>query len=191
MEGRCIRLIMIVTAAAMVCLAILAVAGLDHLRHPDAFSAAIRAQRIWPERLVAPFAALVAAVEAGLGGAGVAIMVLSDAATVHAGLLGAVGLLYGCYALYGLYLLRTRPGVPCACSGDAGAIDRWVVGRATTLAILAVVAALYAPIANELSAVEAIVAASASVAYGLALWALPGALQDTAAVVAARSRRGA
>lgn len=182
---------MVVTAAAMMCLAILAIAGLGHLRHLDAFSAAIRAQRVWPERLVAPLTVSVAAVEAGLGGAGVAIMIVSDAATVHAALLGAVGLLYGCYALYGLYLLRTRPDVPCACSGAGSAIDRWVVGRAATLATLAVATSLHAPIANELSAVEAIVAASASVAYGLALWALPGALQDTATVVAARSRREA
>lgn len=181
---------MVVAVAALVSLGVLASAGLAHLRHLRAFSAAIGGQGIWPEWSVLPLAAAVATVEAGVGAGGVVALIAADTPTVHTVLLATVTFVYCCYALYGVYLLRTRPGVPCACSGDMDRVDGAVVGRAATLGALALIAALHAPVAQGLVEREAVIVGLASVVYGLAVWALPTALHDPATIVAARASRG-
>lgn len=177
------------TVAAFVCFAILTAAGVGHLLHLRDFHGAIDAHHVWPARLTMPLASLVAALELGLGTAGIASTSLSDGVALHRLLLAAVAGIYACYAVYGLVLMRWRPGVPCACSHDADPIDAAVVVRAVVLAGLAGVALIQAPVAQDLSGREWTVIVLGSLAYGTALWALPAALRDPFTTIRADQAR--
>jgi hypothetical protein len=145
---------------------------------------------MWAPSLTMPLAILVALLEAGVGTAGIVSTAFWDAAALQVWLLTAAGLLYAMYATYGLYLLRRRPGVPCACSHDSDPISASVVARAAGLAGLAVVALLHVPVAQGLSGLEVVVVALAASAYGITLWVLPTALHDPLATVMAGQARG-
>lgn len=175
---------MVPSVAAVVCFAVLATAGAGHLRHLGTFRAAIRAHAVWPAALTAPLAAAVAALEIGLGTVGITSVAVA-AEALQPSLLAAAAALYGCYAIYGGYLLTRRPGTPCACSSDMQPIDISVIGRAAVLAGLACVALALAPVGAGLSATEVAVTALASTAYAVVLWSLPAALRDPFAAIGA------
>ena len=176
---------MVVTIAALVCFLVLTGAGAGHLRHLRDFEHAIDAQGVWPGSVTMLLAAAITALELGVGGAGfVSVAVSMEAA--GALLLWIAASLYGCYALYGAFLVRWRPGVPCACSHEVAAsnpIDAPVVGRAGILAALAALAALHTPLAQGLAASELTIVGLASITYALALWTFPAALRDPLAAV--------
>lgn len=175
---------MITAVAAITTLAVLGWAGLAHLRQLSGFAAAIAEQRVLPARLIMPLAVSVALFETVVGVGGIALLVASVGPTIQAVLLIGVAVVYAGYGLYGLYLVRARPGVPCACANDSEPVDSVVVGRAAALAALALVAALHAPTLQGLTVREAVIVALASVAYGLAIWSLPAALRDPGSVLA-------
>lgn len=180
---------MVVTVAALVSLGILATAGAGHLRGLASFHAALAAHRLWPPAVTLPLAGAVAILEVAIGSVGVASVALS-LGTLQTFALAAAACLYGCYTVYGLYLLRSRPGVPCACSHDGDPVDTAVVVRAAVLAAFALAAVVNTPLADGMSALEATVVPMASLAYGLALWALPAALQDPFVTVGLAKRVG-
>lgn len=175
--------------AALVSFGILAGAGTGHLIRLRGFAAAIDAQRIWPSAVAFPIAGVIATCEAGIGIAGLASVTLS-AGAAQTTLLAAAAALYCGYALYGLGLLRVRPDVPCACSHGPDELDRAVVVRAATLAVVAVIALVEAPLARSLSTQEVIVTVLASLSYALGIWAFPAALRDPFASIAFIRARG-
>lgn len=175
--------------AALVSFGILAGAGTGHLIRLRGFAAAIDAQRVWRSAVTFPIAGVIATCETGIGIAGLASVTLS-AGTAQATLLAAAAALYCGYTLYGLQLLRIRPGVPCGCSRGADELDRAVVVRAATLATLALIALVEAPLAGSLSTQEAIVTALASLSYALGIWVFPAALRDPFVSIAFIRARG-
>lgn len=181
---------MIAAVAALVTWGVLAAAGAAHLRDLRGFQRAFIDQRLWAAWLTMPVAILVASLEAAVGTAGIGSIAFSDEASLQRSLLTAAGLLYATYAAFGLFLWRSRPGVPCGCSHESDPINLRVVARAAVLASFAVVALLYVPGAQELSRLEEFVAALAALAFGATLWALPAALGDPLASVRPAEARG-
>ena len=148
-----------------------------HLRAPRALAAALAAHRTLPDPFVRPLAALVVAVEGLLGAAsGLAFL----AGRPHALRLAAAGaaLLLAGYAAYALYVLRSRPEVPCGCAGAATPMSGGVAGRAAALALLALAAA--AGPATGAPAAHITITVLASVMLAITLWLLPQAMFDPA-----------
>lgn len=181
---------MIVTTAALISFAILAGAGAGHVADLARFQAALEAQRVWPAGATRSIAILVSTVELAVGVAGLAITSTVAASgqghesMFQALLLAAATFLYVCYAIYGLYLFRERPGAPCGCSQNAEPIGGLVVARAATLAGLALVSLLSAPLPAQLPALDAAVTTLASLGFGLILWQLPAALGNPFVTIA-------
>jgi hypothetical protein len=167
--------------AGTVALVLLA-AFAGHLRGPRTLPAALAAHRTVPGPLVWPVAFVAVALEGGLGAyVGYAVVAgRPHALTLAAG--GGAVLLAG-YAVYGLAVLRTRPGVPCGCStgpgGDAP-MTGWVVVRAGTLALASLGAAAGAGGAADSGGTHTAIAILASVVFAVLLWVLPLAMFDPA-----------
>jgi hypothetical protein len=161
---------------------VLLTAFAGHLRAPRTLPAALAAHRTVPGPLVWPVAVVAVVLEGALG-ADIGFAVLagrSHALTLAAGA-GAV-LLAG-YAIYGLRVLHTRPGVPCGCStgpgGDAP-MTGWVVVRAAVLALASFAAAAGAGPAADSHGAHTAIAVLASVVFAVLLWLLPLAMFDPA-----------
>lgn len=153
-------------ATATVALTLLA-AACAHARQPRRLAAALTEQAVVPASLTSAVTVAVITAEAGLGLA-VAVGPTSPA------LAGAAALFTG-YAGYTAYL-RTRPGVvPCGC-GDQVVVSGWVVGRAGTLAGLALLGLALTPAAPTAPAGEAAVALCAAATFACLLWQLPAAM---------------
>jgi hypothetical protein len=94
---------------------------------------------------------------------------------------GGAGLLLAVYAGYGLYVLRTRPSVPCGCAtgpgGDAP-MSGWVAGRAAALALASLAAAAGAAPATESHGAHIVTVVLASVVFAVLLSLLPQAMFD-------------
>jgi hypothetical protein len=164
-----------VCAGTVALVLLLAFAG--HLRAPRTLPAALAAHRVVPGLLRWPVAVAVIALEGTLGAAtGYAI----PAGHPHTLTLAAGGaaVLFAFYAGYGLYVLRTRPGVPCGCATGPGAdtpMSGWVAGRAAALALAALVAALGTTPARG---GHTAIAVLASVLFAVLLSLLPQAMFD-------------
>jgi hypothetical protein len=154
---------------------LLAFAG--HLRAPRTLPAALAAQGVVPGPLRWPVAVAVIALEGTLGAAtGYAI----PAGRPHTLALAAGGaaVLFAVYAGYGLYVLRTRPSVPCGCATGPGGdtpMSGWVAGRAAALALASLVAATGAAPAHGAPTAIAVLA---SVVFAVLLSLLPQAMFD-------------
>ncbi|MCO5993543.1 MauE/DoxX family redox-associated membrane protein [Actinoallomurus rhizosphaericola] len=151
-----------------------------HLLHPRVLPAALTAHRTVPGLLIWPVAVAVGALE-GLFGAVTGYALL--AGRPRALTVGATGsaLLFAAYALYGLYVLRTRPGigsVPCGCSADDTPMSGWVAGRAAALALASVTASAGAGSAAASHGVHVAIVALSSVTFAVLLWSLPPAMAD-------------
>lgn len=171
--------------AGMVALVLLAACA-GHLRAPRALPAALTAHRTVPGPLRWPVALAVTAVEGVLGAAtGGALL----AGRTHVLALAASGaaVLLAAYAGYGLYVLRTRPAVPCGCATGPGGdtpMSGWVAGRAAALAAAALGAAALGASAGAGPAIGShgshiAVAVLASLVFAVLLWLLPQAMLDT------------
>jgi methylamine utilization protein MauE len=162
--------------AGTVALVLLA-AFAGHLRNPRALPAALAAHRTVPAPLVWPAAVAVAALE-GLFGTVTCYAVLAGRAhTLTLGVSGCAVLLAG-YALYGLYVLRTRPSVPCGCAADGTPMSGWVAGRAAALALASLAAAGGAGSAAASHGAHAAIVGLSSVVFAVLLWLLPLAMFD-------------
>lgn len=148
-----------------------------HLRHPRTLPRALAAHRTVPRLAVWPIAITMTALE-GLCGAstGYALLFGTAGMLVTAVLAGSV--LLGGYALYGLYVLRSRPRVPCGCASDDTPMSGWVAGRAGALALAGLGAAAGAGPATDSHGAHLTVVALASVVFATLLWLLPTAMND-------------
>jgi Methylamine utilisation protein MauE len=144
---------------------VLVASALGHLLRPYGLPAALRAHRTLPAALIVPVAGVVVLAELVLG--------LLTVVVARPALAGAAVLLIS-YVLYGSYVLRTRPSVPCGCGGAETPLTGWVVIRAAALAVLALAGAGFAgplPHGSDLA-----ITALAGTTFAVLLWALPRAL---------------
>jgi hypothetical protein len=159
---------------------VLLTAFAGHLRASRTLPAALAAHRVVPGPLRWPVAVSAMALEGALGAAtGYAAATGRTAVLTLAA--GGAAILLAVYAGYGLYVLRTRPSVPCGCAtgpgGDAP-MSGWVAGRAAVLALAALAAAAgAAPVTASQGAHIAIIVL-ASVVFAVLLWQLPQAMFD-------------
>jgi hypothetical protein len=175
------------SVAAGTVLVTLLAAGVGHLARPGVLPAALAAHRVLPAP--GPVAVVVTAAEVGLGGAGVAGLVLGERGAgpglLAAGLAGAA-LLLALVAGYGWYVLAVGAGGPCGCSHAELPMSGWVVARAAVLAGLAGLALArrgsVLPLGWPGSQLGTALLAVA--AFSVLLWQLPAAMHDptTAAV---------
>jgi hypothetical protein len=160
--------------AGTVALVLLA-AFAGHLRSPRTLPAALAAHRVVPGPLRWPVTITAVVLEGALGAAtGYALLAgRSHSLTLAA---GGAAVLLAVYAGYTLYVLRTRPDVPCGCAtgpgGDAP-LSGWVVGRAA-----AVVAAAGATPATGSGGSHTAVTVLSSVFFAVLLSLLPQAMFD-------------
>ena len=154
---------------------LLAFAG--HLRAPRTLPAALAAQRVVPGALRWPVAVAVIAIEGTLGAAtGYAVAAGRPHALTLAA--GDAAVLFAVYAGYGLYVLRTRPTVPCGCATGPGGdtpMSGWVAGRAAALALASLAAATGTTPAHG---THTAIAVLASVVFAVLLSLLPQAMFD-------------
>lgn len=148
-----------------------------HLRSPRTLPAALTAHRTVPRPLIRPVAVASTALE-GLLGAAIGYALLGGRAQLLTVVAGAGAVLLGAYALYGLYVLRARPGVPCGCASDGTPMSVWVAARAAALALASLVAAAGAGRAVAAHGPDAAILALASVVFAATLWSLPLAMAD-------------
>ena len=156
---------------------VLLMASAGHLIEPGGLPAALAAHRTVPGVLVWPLAISVGALEGALGAVtGYALLT----GRAHALMLAAIGcaLLFAGYAVYGLYVLRTRPGVPCGCASDGTPMSGWVTGRAAALALASAAAAAGAGPATSSRGEHVAVIALSSAVFAIAAWLLPVAMAD-------------
>jgi hypothetical protein len=140
-----------------------------HLLRPAGLPRALRAHRTLPSALIIPIAAATALAEA-------AIAASTLVGFARPALAAACALLTG-YGLYGSYVLRNRPGVPCGCAGSGDTpMTGWVVARAVALAALALAGAAE-PGTFPQGARLAITLAAGS-AFAVLLWTFPLAMHD-------------
>ncbi|MDN3355026.1 MauE/DoxX family redox-associated membrane protein [Actinomadura sp. DC4] len=165
--------------AGTVALVLLA-AFAGHLRAPRTLPAALAAHRVVPGPLRWAVAVAAAVLEGVLGaGTGYALV----AGRAHLLTLAASGaaVLLALYAAYALYVLRTRPSVPCGCAtgpgGDAP-MTGWVPGRATALALASVAAAAGSGPATGSHGTHVAVLLLSSVVFAVLLSLLPQAMFD-------------
>ncbi len=154
---------------------VLVAAFAGHVRSPRALPAALTAHRTLPAPLVRPAAFAVAALE-GLLGAAIAYALLAGREHLLAYAAAGAAVLMAGYSLYGLYVLRTRPTVPCGCSADGTPMSAWIAGRAAALSLAALVAATAH--ATVVYGAHLAIAGVASVVFAVLLWALPLAMFD-------------
>jgi methylamine utilization protein MauE len=148
-----------------------------HLRGPRALPAALAAHGTLPGALVWPAAVTVAALE-GLLGAVTGYAVLAGRAHLLALAAAGCAVLLAGYALYALYVLRTRPLVPCGCAAGGTPMSGWVAGRAGALAVASLVAAAGAGRAVTSHGADAAIVVLSSVVFATLLWSLPLAMAD-------------
>jgi hypothetical protein len=167
--------------AGTVALVLLAACA-GHLRAPRALPAALAGHRTVPGPLRWPVALAATGLEGALG-AVTGGALLAGRTHLLALAAGGAAVLLAAYAAYGLYVLRTRPAVPCGCATGPGGdtpMSGWVAGRAGALAAAALGAAAGAGPATGSHGYHAAVAVLASLVFAILLWLLPQAMFDPA-----------
>jgi hypothetical protein len=172
---------LLVTAAALAALGVLAFSGISHASRPGKFRQLLEQQRVWPPRTRPALLVGMIGIELllGLGGLFVLLSGIGAPPLARAVFAAATALFLG-YLAFAAYLLRRRPGAPCACGSTSEVVNGWTVARAGMLAAAALAAAL-APqaVAGPLRpGMYGFVAAAGGLSLGVILWALPGALED-------------
>ena len=162
-------------AATTVTLTLLASAA-GHARHHGRLTEALVRHAVVPPRLAGEVAATVVGVEAALG---LAVALELPRPSGPWALAGAAAL-FAAYAGYTEYLRRTRADAPpCGCAGDDVAVTGWVVGRAATLAAVALLGAGLD--AGTGTTTEVAVALCAGAVFACLLWQLPAAMSTPTA----------
>lgn len=172
---------LLITVAAVTALGVLAFSGIMHARHHATFGRLLAQQRVWSPR--AQSAVLVATIGSelllGLGGL---LVLYGDFGTQRLlqAILAAAAVLFLTYLAYASYLLRRRPGAPCACGTGHEVVNGWTVARAGMLAVAALAAATaqHALARPPSPGMYGLVTVVGSLSLGVILWALPGALED-------------
>lgn len=160
-------------------LGILLASGLSHLRHPGAFREALKEQGIWSP-IEGVVIGAVTSLELAIGLAG--LLALTGALApffISLACLLAFSI-YLSYAVFSIYLVSRRPGVPCGCGSEHEPVNVWTVIRAGLLAMAAIGGTLGSGQLKPLAAggVEAILPLLAGSALALLAWALPTAMTE-------------
>jgi uncharacterized membrane protein (UPF0136 family) len=163
-------------SAGTVALVLLA-AFAGHLRSPRALPAALIAHRTVPGPLIWPAAVAVATLE-GLLGAVTGYALLAGRPRTLTLAAGGCAILLAGYALYGLYVLRTRPSVPCGCAAEGIPMSGWVAGRAAALVFASLAAVGGAGPAVAAHGAHVALVGLSSVVFAILLWLLPLAMFD-------------
>jgi hypothetical protein len=167
--------------AAFTALGVLAFSGISHARHHVTFGQLLEQQRVWPSRARSVVLVGTISLELLLGLGGLFILVNGFgtprlAQTIFA----ASTVLFLAYLAFAAYLVRWRPGAPCACGSTHEVVNSWTVARAGILAAAALAAtitpaAAYRPPRPGMYGFVTVVG---SLSLAVILWALPGALED-------------
>lgn len=89
----------------------------------------------------------------------------------------AISCLFGAYAVYAIWLIRQRPGVPCGCSSREHPVNIWVPIRAAVLCGCSIAAALaVGHVYRDSPFSESVVAAIAGIGLATILWSIPSAM---------------
>jgi hypothetical protein len=148
---------------------VLLVSFAGHVLRPAGLPRALRAHHTLPAALIAPAAVMTALAEAAVG----TLILIGFARPA----LAAACALLTLYALYGSYVLRNRPSVPCGCAGSGDTpLTGWVVVRAAALAVLALAGAVWTAPFPQGSRLAITLLAGA--VFAVLLWTLPLALHD-------------
>lgn len=166
-------------ALAATVAALLAVAGVGHLRRSRALVVQLRGHGVLPRPAILPIAVLLIAAEvaipvalaAGLGGS---VLLL------RAGALAAAALCLGFAGYLHLVAQRHPEGVPCGCGLGEAAAGPWTVLRALILAGFGVWVALAPLTIAELTGLQVVTNLSAALALSLVLAGLPVARSQPA-----------
>jgi hypothetical protein len=172
----------IASVSALVALGVLLSAGVGHSLHLQAVAGLIREQSVWSagHETVVAVAALSSELLLSLIGL---TMILVDWGSRYLPLiLLSAAAVYIAFALYASYLVRKRPGAPCACSAKSDAASGHTVWRAAVLAGLSLAASalsdkIIAPLHDHGVMVGGILVA-ACVGLAVPLWTLPAALRN-------------
>lgn len=172
---------LLITAAALAALGVLAFSGISHALHHDRFRQLLEQQRVWPPRARPAVLGGMISIELLLGIGGLLVL-LSGFGTpwLARAVFAASAALFLGYLAFAAYLLRRRPGAPCACGSTQEVVNGWTVARAGMLATAALAAAI-APQAVDRPlrpGMYGFVAAVGGLSLGVIMWALPGALED-------------
>jgi hypothetical protein len=152
--------------------------GITHIGHRRILPDALVDQQVVRRSHVGFIAGVVTGAElvAGLGG----VMAFALLPNVSRWFFAVTALLYFVFAGYGTYLLMHRPGSRCGCSSQVDRVTIGTVVRAGVLLVLALVASVLARSsdAGQIIGLEGAISLLASLAFGVIIWNLPGALQD-------------
>jgi hypothetical protein len=172
---------LLVTVAAFTALGVLAFSGISHAWHHVTFGQLLEQQRVWSSR--ARSAVLVGTIGTecllGIGGLFVLVNGFGTPRLAQA-VFAASTVLFLAYLAFAAYLVRRRPGAPCACGATQEVVNGWTVARAGILAAAALAASI-APAAAyrpPRPGMYGFVTVLGSLSLGVILWALPGALED-------------
>lgn len=171
---------LLVTAAALAALGVLAFSGISHASHPGKFRQLLEQQRVWPPRTRPVLLVGTIGIELLLGLGGLFVLLSGIGVPLARAVFAAATALFLAYLAFAAYLLRRRPGAPCACGSTSEVVNGWTVARAGMLAA-ATLAAAIAPqaVAGPLRpGMYGFVASAGGLSLGVILWALPGALED-------------
>lgn len=172
---------LLITVAAFTALGVLAFSGISHAWHHVTFGQLLEQQRVWPSRTRPVVLVGTIGIECLLGLGGLFVLVTGFgtprlAQTIFA----ASTVVFLAYLAFAAYLVRSRPGAPCACGSTHEVTNGWTMARAGILAAAALTASI-APAAAyrpPRPGMYGFVTVVGSLSLGVILWALPGALED-------------
>lgn len=156
----------ITAAVAMGGALLLLAAGVGHLRRRGHLAAVLATQRLVPRWSRRPLAAVVAVTEIGAG----AIAVAGWLAAYRL-LLIPMAVVYAAFGVYTIVLRLRRPGAPCGCFGDGGAVSWSVVARAWVFCGAAIVAT--SALDADAATADRLVTGCAAVLVALITWVVP------------------
>ncbi len=170
-----------IPALALTVAALLAVAGVSHLRRPRALTAQLRGHGVVREALLAPMAVVLIGAELVLPLA-IAVGLGGPVALLRASSLVAAALCLA-FAGYLHVVARRHPsGIPCGCGLGEASAGPWTVLRSLLLAGFAVLTAVAPTAVPGLSGIEIVTNALAALALSIVLAGLPTARSHPAPI---------
>jgi hypothetical protein len=172
---------LLITVGAFAALELLAFSGISHAWHHVTFGQLLAQQGVWSSRTRSVVLMVTIGIECLLGIGGLLILVAGlGTLRLAQAIFAASTVLFLVYLAFAAYLVRRRPGAPCACGSTHEVVNSWTVGRAGMLAAAAFAASI-APAAAygpPRPGMYGVVTVLGSMSLAVILWTLPGALED-------------
>lgn len=164
---------LISSSGASISFGVLTISGISHLINIDHFRDALREQGLW-KGLEPTVVYLVVAVEVLIGAAGFMSIATLMPASFALQLPLAASALYFAYMSFSIYLVKKRPGAPCACAGNHVATI-WTTVRAAALfaCSLAGAAGSHSDTPLGVGGYEGALSILTACALGVLIWSLP------------------